>query len=163
MGTLIFGFVVLALVGYYGRKAIEKPAGLKLEPGETKLGEMYVRTRDISLGGFIVSGSANEGKLILTNQRLLYGRFDEKKIALALEPRDLVSVKAESAQTLIKFVQVKAPVLIATYLDKKKNQQKTVRWTVPTHASVSGLIGTTRYPNPHTAESFLVLVNDWRR
>ena len=160
--NLILGIIALAVVGYYGRKAIERPSGLKLEPGEAKIGEMYGRTRDISLPGFIVSGSAKEGKLILTNRRLLYGRFDEKRIALSLEPREVTSVSVESARN-IKFLQLKAPVLVAMYLDKKKNRQKTVTWTVPAFASVSGLMGSTKYPNPHTAESFLALLNNWKR
>jgi hypothetical protein len=48
-------------------------------------------------------------------------------------------------------------------LDKEKNKEKTVTWTVPAQVSVSGLMGSTKYPNPHAAESFLALVSDWRR
>jgi hypothetical protein len=165
MLTYIFVIVGLVVIGHFGRKAMERPSGLGLEPGETKLGEMFVRTKDIALGGFIISGSANEGKLILTNKKLRYGRFDEKKIALSLEPSDIISISAEAGQkgTLLKFLQVKAPALIATYLDKTRSVEKTVTWTVPAQVSVSGLIGSTTYPNPHTADSFLALVNDWRR
>jgi hypothetical protein len=156
----IVAIIVIIVAARFGRKAMEKPVGITLESGEKRIGEMYVSTRDIALGGFHWEGTGLEGKLVLTNRRLMYSKFDEKRIALTLTPADVVSI--ESGQ---KGMIIKSPVLIVKYTDRKKNKPRIVTWTVLPSVTVGGfgMVGQKKYESPHTAESFLSLLNEWKK
>ena len=159
MAILITAIIIIVIAAYFGRKAMEKPVGITLGAGEKKIGELYVETRDIKLGGFHWEGSGLEGKLVLTNQRLMYSKFDEKRIALSLEPGDVVSF--ETGQ---KGLIMKSATLKIKFVDKKKNKTRAATWTILPAFTVSGFgaIGSKRYENPHTAESFTALLNKWK-
>lgn len=152
--TIIVVLIIVAALYFLQRRAMERPAGLRLRPREAKVAELFVKTRDISLGGFYWYGSGREGKLALTNKRLLYCRFDERRIALSLEPHDVIKFEVSE-----KGVVFKAPALVVDYAEPRKPRGKTrkITWTL-----LSVAPGIKRYTNPHTAESFAALLTSWK-
>ncbi|MDI6792880.1 MAG: hypothetical protein QME81_08455 [bacterium] len=157
IAAFVLAAIIIIIAARMGRKAIKEPKGIKVEAGETRIGEMYGKTRDITLGGFTAAGSALEGKLILTNKRLVYGRYDEKGIVLSLEPKDVLSIEVGQKGLLIK-----SPTLKVTYTPKKGKQAEVITWTIPSETAVTGFLTTHRYKNPHTAESFATLLHQWK-
>ena len=152
--TAIVAIAILVIGAHYGRKAMEKPVGITLQESEQKLGELYVETRDLKLGGFHWEGSGLEGKLVLTNRRLMYSKFDERRIAVSLEPADVTGI--ESGQ---KGLVMKADILKITYNDKKKNKARTATFKVLS----SFTAGNKTYHNTSNAASFTGLLNSWKK
>lgn len=148
LGT-IFGFVagVAIVVHRYNmnKEAMERPTGKILSQGETKLGEIYCEI----------------GKLILTNQRLLYSTYNEKKYNFFLEPNDISSINKGK-----KGIVFKKPTLILNYTDRKKNKSKVATWIIPEEETVSfsllPFFGKT-YKNPHTVKTFSELLLNWKK
>lgn len=161
----LIAFIIAAIVIVIGislaRKAVEHPKQVPLAPDENRLGEMFGKTRDVTLGGFTAAGSALEGKLVLTTKRLLYTRYDEKWHAFTIVPDDLISV--EVGQTGFLF---KKPTLKITFLRGRRRKKKVVRWVVPEKATVAGnpllFVGDKSWVNPNTAASFSELLKTWK-
>ncbi len=167
--------LILVVVGIIlGRRSMRKPKQIPLAPDEKRLGEMYGKTRDVTLGGFIAAGSAFEGKLVLTSKRLVYTRYDEKHHAFTISPNDLIGVKVEdiSLNDLIglkveeKGMLAKKPTLRITFSCGARRKPKTVTWLVPEKVTVAGntlvFMGDKSYDNPNTATTFAALLERWR-
>lgn len=89
LGQLV-GVVIMAVIGLFiflsmrGKK-------VTLQPGEARQAEIYAETNEIKFGGFILVGSPKMGKLILTDQRLLYTNPQEQKLGFSLGPKQINS------------------------------------------------------------------------
>lgn len=152
----IFGAVaIIYLVNRARKKAIENPTGKVLQLGEQKLGEIYCTTRDITFKGFMVAGSALEGKLMLTNNRLIYSTYDEKKTGLSLSAEDVSNIKIGEKGLLDKTTTV-----TLAYVDKRKNKSKSVTFKFPEKASNQSF--GKEYKNPQSIETFLKLLLSWK-
>lgn len=169
--TFISVIVIFFLVVRSRKKAIEKPSGEVLTSEETKIGEIFCEseTRGVSFKGFVIADSALEGKLILTNRRLLYSTHDEKKIGLSLEPKNISSIHIGKKGFL-----TKTPTLSIDYIDKK-NKLKTATWTFPETLNISeplfskgsllsklARVEVLEYKNPQTMEEFSKLLLNWK-
>jgi hypothetical protein len=155
-GVVIVGILTIRIM--LTAKSRRKPTGPELEPGETRIADAYGKSRDIRIKGFTLSASsAYEGVLVLTDRRLLYSKYNGKKIVLSLEPGDVL--KIEIGQTGLIF---KTPTIVVTYHDKKKNKEKIVNWAIPAIISVGMMPFPKTYNNPHTAESFAKLLQEWK-
>src|SRR5512141_3070868 len=89
LGQLV-GVFIMGLIGLFiflsmrGKK-------VTLQPGEARQAEIYAETNEIKFGGFILVGSPKMGKLILTDQRLLYTNPQEQKLGISLGPKQINS------------------------------------------------------------------------
>ncbi|HSD88182.1 MAG TPA: hypothetical protein VLB44_11730 [Kofleriaceae bacterium] len=93
LGELV-GFAVIAVVGVVVVFAVLRSTrGKKLEmmPGEARVAEIYAETPSIKYGGFIAIGSANHGKLILTDRRLIFTNPNEQQLGFSLGPKQILT------------------------------------------------------------------------
>jgi len=159
--AFIIAAIVIVIGIYLGRRAMERPKRISLDPDERRIGEMYGKTRDVTLGGFTAAGSAIEGKVILTSKRLIYMRYDEKKHAFAIEPNELISVQVGEKGFL-----KKTPTLSISFTRGPRRKPKVVTWEVPEKATSAGnlllFMSDKTYDNPNTAYSFAFLLEKWK-
>jgi len=83
---------IVALFAWLARRRMAS-GSLALAPDETRIGEMWGTSRDVTFGGLVLAGDSTTGKLVLTSDRLLWARLDERKIALALHRGDVERVE----------------------------------------------------------------------
>jgi hypothetical protein len=81
--TLLIGFAV-----YWSLRG----GKLKLVPGETRVAQIYANCPQHRFGGLIIAGSPGDGKLVLTNQRLIFSNPTEGKVAYSVAPAQILSV-----------------------------------------------------------------------
>ena len=159
--ALVVAAIVIIIAIYLGRRAMERPKAISLDPDERRIGEMYAKTRDVTLGGFTAAGSAIEGKVILTSKRLIYTRYDEKRHAFAIGPNDLISVEVGEKGFL-----KKTPTLRIAFSRGPRRKPKVVTWKVPEKATAAGnsllFMSDKTYKNPNTAVSFAALLEKWK-
>lgn len=158
--VLVFILVVgiFYLLYRFQKKAMEKPSGRILNESEKKLAETYCKTRDVTFEGLVVAGSALEGKLVLTNQRLLYSTYDEKKVAVVLEPKDIVNISVVKVGILSK-----QPALAIEYIEPRKKQAKIATFTIKEKVDDSNPLFRKQYVNPESLESFYGLLLEWKK
>ena len=87
----VIGIAITALIGF-GVWWSLRGGKVKLVPGEQKLAHIYANTPNHRFGGLIVAGSPGDGKLILTNQRLIFSNPREGKMAFYVAPAQILSV-----------------------------------------------------------------------
>ena len=90
VGQLI-GIAFTALIGF-GVWWSLRGGKLKLVPGEQKIAHIYANTPNHRFGGLIVAGSPGDGKLILTNQRLIFSNPREGKMAFYVAPAQITAI-----------------------------------------------------------------------
>lgn len=159
--TDLVGFIGTVLIFYLiwrSYKKIEKPTGAVLLPDEAKIGEIYCENTKLKFRGLLLSSSAIEGKLILTKRRLLYSTYDEKKVALSLEPKDVEHITIGE-----KGIFRKIQTLVIEYFDKRKMRQMSATFTFPEKIAHSNpLFGKLEYKNPLTLETFVEHLWKWK-
>ncbi len=110
----------------------------------------------------MVSDTANEGKLVLTDRRLLYTTTDREKITSSIVLNNILSIDVTEKRE--SFQLTKTPCLLIKYKDG--NRSKSITFTVPSALVASGnpilLMGEKRYENPYTAEPFAALIKGRR-
>jgi hypothetical protein len=143
-GKIIIIMVAITLLSqifrYYLRKSRRQPVGLKND--EKRIGELFVFTRDLRHKGFIFSTS-NGGKLILTNKRLVYCWFDERKITFTVDLNNISSVRSSNEGIIIK-----KPNIILSYSEGKKEGK--ITWEVPKQIA--------KFDNYYSADVFAELI-----
>jgi hypothetical protein len=167
MLTYILAIAVIITAILLTRSAIERPRPLNLRAGETILSEVYARSSGLlglEFQGFTPGGSSREGRLILTDQRLLYTDFAQKRVAFSIEPGDVVDIKIGKTLTT-KSVFSMTPKMTLTYVARRKGKTKTKSWSIPREIVVHGnpllFVGDKKYPNPGTVEEFAVDLRKW--
>jgi hypothetical protein len=100
--TVIGVVAIVALFAWLARRRMAS-ASLALAPHETRLGEMWGTSRDVTFGGLVLAGDATTGKLVLTSDRLLWVRLDERKIALALHRGDIDKVDVVKKSLAVQY------------------------------------------------------------
>src|SRR4051794_38781946 len=85
------GVLFLALIGF-GVWWSLRGGKLKMVPGEQRIAYIYANCPQHKFGGLIVAGSASDGKLILTNQRLLFTSPNEGKLGFYVAPAQITSI-----------------------------------------------------------------------
>jgi hypothetical protein len=139
--AIIMAFAILSQIfRYYIEKSKSKPIDLKNE--EKRIAELFVFTRNLIHKGFIFSTS-NGGKLILTNKRLIYCWFDERKITLTVDLNDISSVRSSN-----EGIVIKKPKIILSY--SEGNNLKNINWEVPEQIA--------KYKNYYSADVFAKLI-----
>ena len=156
--AFILAVGIFYLVYRSRKKAMEKPSGRILNESEKKLAETYCKTRDVTFKGFVSAGSALEGKLVLTNQRLLYSTYDEKKTALVLEPKDVVNISVVKVGVL-----GKQPALAVEYIEPRKKKSKKATFTIKEDVGDSNPLFRKQYVNPESLESFYKVLVEWKK
>jgi len=152
-------FSLQALVLRKGTKIMEQPSQLPLEADEQRVAEMYAGSRDVTLSGFTVVGSALEGKMILTTKRLVYCRYDEKGIALTIRPSDIQNIDTDQYKDVLSTTYY----LMITFTAPGSKKPRSVRWNVPGEAVINEFpLGMKRFKNPQTAENFATLLRQWK-
>jgi hypothetical protein len=156
---IALGIVVFIII--LVRKSFEKSLKtkmLQLETGEERLGEMYVKTRDLNFRGFLLSEYGRDGKLVLTTKRLIYCTYDEKKIALSIPPDEILELKIGQPGRIVRYPSLKLRCKI-------NGKDKIVTWTIPEEKVVDGnplvFMQAKTYKNLHTPASFGALLKDW--
>ncbi len=95
MGTLL-GIALVVLAAYSVRKlftAASEP--VKLDPDETGIAEVLVKTDDLKHHTIrITYPHNNEGRLVLTDRRLMYLSYDQKRTTLAVPLGAISQVEA---------------------------------------------------------------------
>jgi hypothetical protein len=86
----VVGVVIMALIGF-GVWWSLRGGKLKLVPGEQRIAYIYANCPQHRFGGLIVAGSASDGKLILTNQRLLFCSPNEGKVGFYVAPAQITA------------------------------------------------------------------------
>ena len=88
MGTLL-GIALVILAAYSTRKLFSASSQpVKLGPGETAIAEVLVKTDDLRHHTVRITYPHNdEGRLVVTNLRLLYMSYDQKRTTLAVPLR----------------------------------------------------------------------------
>lgn len=86
IGLAIF-FIWWAIRGTRGGKKLE------MFTGEVRIAEIYAECKQIKFGGLVAVGSVHQGKLILTNQRLIFTNPHEKRMAIHLAAAQIVSIQ----------------------------------------------------------------------
>lgn len=161
MITYIIVIVILVCGVIAGRRALTNPNPLLMAADENRLGEMYGHTRDVKLKGFTAAGSALDGKLILTNKRLIWTRYDEKRHSLQLFPDDILGVKITE-----KGIISKSPALQITYRLSRAKKPKVATWMAPEDAVANGnpliFMADEKFKNPHSVNSFAQLLTSWK-
>lgn len=155
VGVIIAGIITIRVL--LTVKARKKPTGVELGPDEEKIAQMYARTKDVRLKGFILSSSAYDGILTLGDKRLLYSRYNGKRVSATFEPEDILSIEIGKTGLLIK-----TPTIVMGYRDKW-GKEKTITWAVPASILVGLAPFQKSYDNAHTAESFADLLRKWKK
>lgn len=91
VGTLIgiaLGVFLIwwAIRGSSGGKKVE------LLPAEVRISDIYAECKQIKFGGLVAVGAVNQGRLILTNQRLMFTNPHEKKLGISLAPNQILTM-----------------------------------------------------------------------
>ena len=158
----VLAFILIVGVFYLvycsRKKAMEKPSGKILNESEKKLAETYCKTRDVTFTGFVSAGSALEGKLVLTNQRLLYCTYDEKKTAIVLERKDIGNISVTKVGVLSK-----QPAVAVEYIEPRKKKPKIATFTIRDEVGDSNPLFRKQYVNPEGSESFCRLLLEWKK
>jgi len=174
---IIFLFLFTGGAVWLGRKlwgAVDRRTPRILcSDGEVRIAEAFAHTRDIVLAGLIRTGSPYDGKLVLTNQRLIYCRYDEnaKRLGLVLTPNQLQSVESEDPKGLARLKNIlgKNTTLKIAYLPQGKTKPKHVTWTIPEWSATQGVESSVFLPkeamfqNPHTAHSLADMLRRWQK
>jgi hypothetical protein len=130
---------------------------LDLAPDEDRILQMFARTRDFKFRGFMVSGSAYDGKLVLTSSRLVYTTYDEKRVGATFSPEQVLAIETGKHGFPVKF-----PSLTLTYRPVSGSPASRATWSRP---------GVTMGPPGHlitetgesaTVEEFVARLREWK-
>lgn len=139
---------VLFARGRFQRSLREKK--LPLENGEERLGELFVIER-----GFL--GGDSEGKVVLTTKRFLHCSHSEKRVYLALSREEIHAISIGKPAGLL---DLRRPSL---EVDTTRGQW--MKWTIPEEKIIEGnvlvFMKDVRYKNPHTPQTFGLLLGNW--
>jgi hypothetical protein len=91
VGTLI-GLGLAGLLVWWAIRGTKGGKKLELLAAEVRIADIYAECKQIKFGGFVAVGAVNQGRLILTNQRLLYTNPHEKRLGLALLPSHILTI-----------------------------------------------------------------------
>ena len=168
MGTLL-GIVLVILAAYSVRKlftAASEPVKLPPDgnsaqsagssPPEGVVAEVLVKTGDLKHHPIRITYPHNdEGRLVLTNLRLLYLSYDQKSTTLMLPLRDISQVEAGEKKGFL----TSTPAVTVIY--RKDGRDRRTTWSVPPEMIDYGgiFMGTKRQANRHTAGEFADLLN----
>ena len=158
MGTLL-GIALVILAAYSVRKlfmAASEP--VKLGPSEAAIGEVLVKTDDLKHHTIrITYPRNNEGRLVLTNIRLLYMSYDQKRITLAVPVGAISQVEVGKKKGFL----TSTPAVTVVYRIDGRDERTT--WSVPPEMVEYGnpllFMGDKRQTNRYTADQFAELLN----
>ena len=158
MGTLL-GIALVILAAYSARKLFSASSQpVKLGPDETAIAEVLVKTDDLRHHTVRITYPHNdEGRLVVTNLRLLYMSYDQKRTTLAVPLGAISQVEVGKKKKLLSLI----PTLTVAYQEDAGPNRTT--WFVPPEMVEYGnpllFMGDKRQANPHTADQFAELLN----
>ena len=159
--ALICGFFALWPIHLLIRKKHEQTVnaqdGLDLAPGEVRIMQMFVRTSDFLFRGFLMTGSAYHGKLVLTSSRLVYTTYDEKRIGATFVPRQILGIKTGRHGFPVKF-----PSLALSFMSVSGSARTEATWTRQGFAIGGPGAMITDTGESATVEEFTTKLNEWR-
>jgi hypothetical protein len=125
---LAIAFVLI----WVARRAATRQAKVALEPGEQRVADIFVETKQITWGGLTLFGSPYDGKLILTTERLIYANANERKTGFVLA-RDAITAIRKGADGPRMTLEL-------DYMPAKGNKPKHVRFV-----QIGGIGGMLQY------------------
>lgn len=132
---------------------------LRLGPDETAIAEVLVRTGDLKHHTIRITYPHNdEGRLVLTNSRLLYLSYDQKRTTLAVSLGEISQVEAGTKKGFL----TSSPAVTVFYGQDGRNRR--VTFSVPSEMIDYGgaFMTTKRHANRYTADGFSNLLNQER-
>jgi hypothetical protein len=93
----VTGYIIgIAIAGFFIWWAIRGTRGgkkLEMLAAEVRIADIYAECPQIKFGGLVAVGSVHQGRLILTNQRLIFTNPHEKRMAIHLGPMQIVTIQ----------------------------------------------------------------------
>lgn len=95
-GQVVGTIIGLGLAGFLIWWAIRGSSGgkkLEMLPAEVRIADIFAECKQIKFGGLVAVGSVHHGRLILTNQRLMFTNPHEKRLGISLAPNEILSIQ----------------------------------------------------------------------
>lgn len=96
-GQAVGTIIGIGLAGFLIWWAIHGASGgskkVELLPAEVRIADIYAECKQIKFGGLVAVGAVNHGRLILTNQRLMFTNPHEKKLGISLAPNQILTIQ----------------------------------------------------------------------
>ncbi|HTL38425.1 MAG TPA: hypothetical protein VL326_35085 [Kofleriaceae bacterium] len=99
LGAIIVLFLV-GLLGYLIVRALMGDPKLTLLPGEYVVRHIFAECKQIRWSGFVTVGGVNQGKLLLTNQRLIYANPSMTKQGFAVTRQQIQQIHKNMASPM---------------------------------------------------------------
>jgi hypothetical protein len=92
VGTII-GIGLAAFFIWWAVRGTRGGKKLEMLAAEVRIADIYAECKQIKFGGLVAVGSVHQGRLILTDQRLIFTNPHEKRMAVHLGPMQIVSIQ----------------------------------------------------------------------
>lgn len=89
----IIGVGIAALLIWWAIRGTRGGKKLEMLAAEVRITDIYAECPQIKFGGLVAVGSVHQGRLILTNQRLIFTNPHEKRMAIHLGPAQIVTIQ----------------------------------------------------------------------
>ena len=100
MISQVIGVIFIALIGFAVWWSV-RGGKLKLAAGEVRLAAIYGNCPQHRFGGLVITGSPSDGRIVLTNQRLIFTNLQEAKVGFAVAKGQILSVTKGSKGPLM--------------------------------------------------------------